>query len=528
MSKAELQPQAIKIDKAITRIEAGDIKIPAFQRGFVWDQEQVLELLDSIYHNYPIGSVLVWCSHEKLKATRNVAGLEIPDQPPEYPVNYVLDGQQRLSTVYGVFAKVRTPAQIDPTYTVDLNVFDISFDFQSAAFVPTGDAKSAGRRLRLSVLFDTDQLFPAMEKLNQDDRKVAQDLYSRFSNYELPVVTISGRSKDEVGTIFERINSTGTRLTTLDLMVAWTWSEEFHLQSEINQLLDVLESKSFGDVSERIVLQALSAMLDGSTTTKTILGLKPDLVRSRFPELQASFERATDFLSTHLKVSSLELLPHLQQLVPLVVFFSKVPTPSAAQADLLTKWFWLTSFSRRYASQTDEKMDEDVKTVLELADKNVVSLSRYSYTVDSKTLIRQVMTKQSPVARAFLLLLAQRGPLDLTNGLAVDTGKALSGYNRKEYHHVFPRNFLRQRGVPTDKVNSICNFCFLPSGSNKKISSRAPSDYFFSIIPEERRKDILDSNVLPLKLDVYQKDSYEDFIEGRAQLALQYLDRLVS
>jgi uncharacterized protein with ParB-like and HNH nuclease domain len=53
MATAELQPSALKLDKLLNRIEDGDIKIPAFQRGFVWKQEQIIELLDSIYHNYP-------------------------------------------------------------------------------------------------------------------------------------------------------------------------------------------------------------------------------------------------------------------------------------------------------------------------------------------------------------------------------------------------------------------------------------------------------------------------------------------
>src|SRR5262245_45153312 len=133
MAQAELQPLTVKLDKLITRIESGDIKIPAFQRGFVWTQEQVIELLDSIYRNYPVGSVLLWSSLEKLKSARNVAGFEIPDVPPEYPVNYVLDGQQRISTIYGVFCTNRKAAQED-AYTIDHTIFDIYFDFLHQRF----------------------------------------------------------------------------------------------------------------------------------------------------------------------------------------------------------------------------------------------------------------------------------------------------------------------------------------------------------------------------------------------------------
>jgi len=98
MPSAEITPSAQKVDKVIKRIEDGDIKIPAFQRGYVWDQGQVIELLDSVLNDYPIGSVLLWNTKDVLKSTRNVAGFKLPDRPPDYPVNYVLDGQQRLSS----------------------------------------------------------------------------------------------------------------------------------------------------------------------------------------------------------------------------------------------------------------------------------------------------------------------------------------------------------------------------------------------------------------------------------------------
>ena len=62
MPLSEVIPSSIKIDKLLNRISEGDIKIPAFQRGFIWNQEQVFDLIDSIYNDYPIGSILLWNS----------------------------------------------------------------------------------------------------------------------------------------------------------------------------------------------------------------------------------------------------------------------------------------------------------------------------------------------------------------------------------------------------------------------------------------------------------------------------------
>ena len=523
MAISEITPSAVKIDKLISRVSESDIKIPAFQRHFVWDQEQVIELLDSIYRDYPIGSILLWNSQDKLKATRNICGFSIPDRADSYPVNYVLDGQQRLSTIYAVFSKDRSQSA-DSQENADLGTFDIYFDLDSREFRAKGDLIPENRSFPLKVLFDITAFVNVMKDLPEKYHGVVQELHTKFNNYELPIVTITKRSKTEVGIIFERINSTGTKLTTLDLMVAWTWSEDFHLQKQINELLEILESKGFGDLPEKTILQCLSAIIQNSTSTKAILELDPKLVHEQFEKLVASMEKAIDFLATQLNASS-DFLPHVQHLIPLTFFFSRVNSASSDQTKWLKQWFWKTAFSRRYSAQTDEKMDADIALFEQLLAANSDGLGKYSYTVTADQLIKQKFTKSSPLVRAFLLLLAQNDPVDLGNGALVDLGKALSEYNSKEYHHIFPRAHLKKREFPPDKINSLCNFCFLTSDSNKKISGKAPSEYFVSVVPQDKRAAILESNLMPLNKEVYDKNDFETFLKLRSQRVLEFLDK---
>jgi uncharacterized protein with ParB-like and HNH nuclease domain len=95
------KPSVERIEQLAQRIIDGDIILPKFQRDFVWGEEQVINLLDSISKNYPIGSILLWLSTQKLHSETNIAGLPFKDRPKEYPVNYLLDGQQRLSCICG-------------------------------------------------------------------------------------------------------------------------------------------------------------------------------------------------------------------------------------------------------------------------------------------------------------------------------------------------------------------------------------------------------------------------------------------
>ncbi len=521
---SEINPTAPKIDRIMNRIEEGDIKIPAFQRGFVWNQEQVLDLLDSIYRDYPIGSILLWQTSERLKSTRNIGGFLIPEREPEYPVNYVLDGQQRLATIYAIFCKDRGRDPQNVRYDIDPDIFEIYFDLDDDGFVPDYDLDDGHANLKMTSLLDADKFFDDVNKLNKKYRKKARDLQSKFMNYEIPVVTTTKRSKEEVGTIFERINNTGTRLTTLDLMVAWTWGEEFHLREELDQIKEVLDSKGFGETPDKIVLQCLAGIIEKTTKTKDIIKLKPETVRNSMDKLNSSLEKSIDFLSTELTVISRDFLPHSHQIVPLTFFFSRVNTPNQEQSKTLKQWFWKTSFSKRYSGSTDKKMNDDIAFFQKVVNGDYLDIQKYSYSVDKSSLINQRFSKSSPFTRAFLLLLAQNNPLNLVNGNRIDIGTALSKYNSKEYHHIFPRNFLKNKGVETERINSLCNFTFMPADSNKTISSKSPSDYIFNVVPSNAYSKILDSNLMPLRKDIYQKNQSETFLGERATLIMQYLD----
>ena len=527
MGRAEITATSPKIDKLINRIEEGEIKIPAFQRGFVWKQEQVIELLDSIYHDYPVGSILLWNSKEKLKSTRNLGGFLLPECKPQYPVDYVLDGQQRLSSIYAVFGKDKKEDIENGQYKIDTKIFDIYFDLDEQQFIPKDDVIEEHANLRINTLFNPTEFFNETIKFEEKYRKLIVQLQYQFQNYEMPVITTYKRTKEEVGTIFERINNTATPLSTLDLMIAWTWNEDFHLKEKINETLETLEQKGFGETPEKIILQCLGGMVNKTAKTKDILKLDPKVVTSNFEKLSESLEKSIDFLSTELNMFSRDFLPHSHQIVPLTFFFSKVNTPNQQQSKVIKQWFWRTSFSRRYSASTDTHMNEDILFFEKIIDNNFSDIQKYEYSIDEKTLINQKFTKNNPYVRAFLLLLAQKNPLNLLNSNKVDLGRALSKYNLKEYHHIFPRSFLKNKGMESEKINSLCNFCFLPSDSNKLISNKAPSDYIFNLIPENKYTEILESNLMPIKKEIYQKDDYDEFLKQRAQKILNFLDTLL-
>jgi len=529
MKQPELIPNAEKIDKLINRINSGDIKIPAFQRGFVWKQNQIIALVESILHNYPIGSLLLWNTSDQLNYTRDIAGYEIPETKPEYPVNYVLDGQQRLSSIYGVFSGDTKQSNIKEIYEPQHNIFELYYDFENRRIVNQEDSESVDNKMELRKILDAKSYINAIKELDPKNLKILTEVFSNFSNYEIPVITIKHRTKNEVGVIFERINNTGTKLSTLDLMVAWTWTDDFNFMNKIEDFSEELEEKNFGGISKNLLLQIISGLIQNDTKTSKILDLSGEDVRNKWNNCKESIKKAIDFLSTELNCKNLDFLPYHQQLAGISKFFQIIKKPNENQIAHLKKWFWKHSFTIKYfTGQTTDKMNTDIQIMKQIKDHDYGYFNNLTINVTSFEIINTKFSKASYLTRSFLLLAAQYGPLDLCNGVKIDIGRSLSTYNRKEYHHIFPKAYLKEKGFEILRINSIANFCFLPADSNKIIRMKEPADYFYTIIPENKFDEILYTNLLPTDNLLYKKNNFDKFLERRAELIIKEIKKLLN
>ena len=178
------------------------------------------------------GSVLLWESREQLRSENSIADLEISLPRPAYPVNYLLDGQQRLSTICGaMYWNGDNPK----------SRWNIAYDLRGGTFVHLDTLGDDSLHLmRLNKLPDASKYFgqvAALDSLAASDKdrlKCRADvLFNRFKDYRVATVTLGDMPLADVAPIFERINSTGTPLTIVDLMRAATWSPDFDLIDSI-------------------------------------------------------------------------------------------------------------------------------------------------------------------------------------------------------------------------------------------------------------------------------------------------------
>ena len=100
VSQYQSLPGNMLYNNLIANIEQGQIKIPQFQRKFVWSIEETAGLIDSILKGYPIGTFIIWETNDRLRSIRNIGNFQFPDTPDGNTVQYVLDGQQRMTSLY--------------------------------------------------------------------------------------------------------------------------------------------------------------------------------------------------------------------------------------------------------------------------------------------------------------------------------------------------------------------------------------------------------------------------------------------
>lgn len=500
------ETQNVRLNTIVERIGSGDIKLPAFQRGFVWEPDQILRLLDSIYQGFPIGALLLWRTDEHLDAERNIGGFELPETSTGYPVNYLLDGQQRLTSLYAAFRP-----HDEATQAEESEIFNVAFLPESKEFVPAAEAP--GESINLDRVLNMPRLMVELGRFNDANKRTIVELQEVFKDYEIPVVTIAEKDHREVCDIFERINSQGTPLTTMELLTAWTWSESFDLRESLIALQSEIEEAGFGQIENRTLLQCLSAMNIGQITTQSIVDVEPKDIVESIPSLQQGLRGAVDFLAQEISIGSLDFLPFPVQLIPLVWFFSREPRPNAKQLRGLKRWFWRSSFTLRYAQGTNRNAAADIETMNKLlkgADDAFTSLPADV----QPAFFSRTWAIRSAAAKAHACLLAQQDPRSLLSGTQLDLNEVLSRYNAREFHHLFPRAFLRDLGIEAKQANILANICMVTAPDNKVIGRKAPEEYFGQI-PGDERQDILARALISDDPELLK--NYEDFTVDRAE-----------
>jgi len=473
------EPQSLTFSSLISDIEKGIIKIPQFQRDFVWSKEKSAALLDSIVKGYPIGTFILWKTKEELRALRNLGGLDLPDTPRGDFILYVLDGQQRLTSLFASLKGLKIQRE---DHEDDYSGFYLDLDASDEDPIVLTERADTDNHCLIqlnTLLYGKLKDLAAFPELQQERIDVYR---SRINAYQFSSVLIKEAPIDVATEIFTRLNVSGKPLSVFEIMVAKTFDSErdFDLAAKYDELQVELESVDFGTISESVVLQTLSVLLVKECQKRHILKLKRDDVVAMWPKTVDAIKDAVDYFRYAYRIPVSRLLPYPNLLVLFAYYFHHAgKKPTGDQKKWLEDFFWRASLGGRYSQSMESRLAQDVKRIESIL---AGTMPKYDWAVDTSALFIEnngYFSISRAYIKALLCLLAYQEPKSFVDHSVVSISNDwLKQANSKNYHHFFPRALLKEWGVDEFWANHIANITIVDDWLNKKvIHTQPPSRY---------------------------------------------------
>lgn len=528
--ESKIEVKSKTLNTVLSEMERGILRVPRFQRDYVWERTRIAKLFDSIYKEMPIGSFFLWIAPQEFRNIyKDIPELKLPKPDRYETIKMILDGQQRLISMYVVSKGL----ELGFNGGSKKDYRKICFDLDKEEFLVVPRSEDKKRIVSLWRFFNDDGEDEIYDNLTEERRKLFKKCQRRIANYPVSTVEVVDKTIDEAVLIFERINQGGKRLNLFDLVVAGTWSEDFDLKAETDDLIKEIKNSGFGKISEEVVSQTLSLVAKNQCTQSIQLHLTNQDVKSYWDIVEDSVLKAIDFLRANLGVKIYDFVPYPSMIAMIAYLFAKENRHalSPEQIVFVKEWFWKMAFSQRYRASTLTLMGEDIKKYfIPILGKKSVKLD-IPVTLSLNDIKGLKIYKRSAVKNAIFCLLAIQQPLHFRNGSAINLDyQVCSEYNSHEKHHVFSKAFLREdKGNHKSNQHLLLNFAFIPAELNREISREKPNHYFSSY-----RKDNLsfektmESHCIPYKEDsaIWTND-YDKFIEQRGKLIFGKIKQLV-
>lgn len=523
----------MEINTILDQIDLGAMALPEFQRGYVWNRNQVRELMNSLYHRYPVGGLLVWATKTEQADARGDQTLN-----PGH-VKLILDGQQRVTSLYGIIRG--TPP---PFFEGNAKAFtDLYFNMEEETFEFYGPVKMRDNPYWISVTELMQKgLQPFVNHIFQNPALSPQgsEYISRLTHLEgiknikfhIEEVTGADKTVDVVVDIFNRVNSGGTKLSKGDLALARICAEWPDARQELRRLLTHWQQAGFYFKMDWL-LRNVNTVLTGEALFTALKEVNAHQFQTGLKQTEKAINYLLNVISGRLGLDHDRVLGGRYAFPIMTRYITQNGGhfQNAQERDKLLYWYVHSFLWGRFAGSTESILNKDLGLMEEMdgaLDRLIeeLRLSRGDLRVRPGN-----FDSWSLGARFYpmLYLLTRVGAArDWGTGLPLKAN-LLGKINKLQIHHIFPKSRLYAADFRRPEVNAIANYCFLTQDTNLSISNRFPEDYFPEI--EANHPGALASQWIPMDEQLWRMEHYRDFLAARrellAQAANEFLDGLL-
>jgi len=574
----------VNLGDLLKDIHGGKIQLPDFQREWKWDTDRIQSLLASISQEYPVGVVM----------TLEVGGSDVnfaprpfsgaPDPPEHGPEQLVLDGQQRLTSLYQALYSGSVVATTDARgkrlqrwYYLDMAMaLDPNSDREESIVAVPADRKvttnfgkdvvldltttekeCAAEMFPLGRLFDVPSLFAwnhayvsqeedsAVDRANRWNKFYANVLQT-ITSYTVPVIVLKKQTpKEAVCTVFEKVNTGGVVLNVFELLTATFAAGNYRLNDDWKKrcalfaekpVLRSLQSTDFlQSVCLLTTLTRKKAFLDAggdpgqapgvSCRRREILRLTLDDYLAWADKVEEAFLALVEFFHEE-RIFRADDLPYRTQLVPLAALWVALGPDAAlyANKEKLRRWFWSGVLGELYGGATETRFARDLEDGLDWILGGGSEPGTVSDANFAPARLLTLRTRNSAAYKGVYALLMKGGCRDWM--LDQDVNFASFYDQHLDIHHIFPKDWCGKNNVERDRQESIINKTAIAAVTNRTIGGKAPSTYLPAI---EKKAGISDDKLDALLADhaidptLLRHDDFNGFFAARRAALLDMI-----
>ena len=524
----------MKISTILDHIDSGFIALPEFQRGYVWSRDQVRALFQSLYRRYPVGGLLTWSTESANVHHRG------GDALPRGVVRLLLDGQQRMTSLYGI-ARGKPPRFFDGDRRA---IVGLHFHLEDEVFAFHQPMRMAGDLLWVDVsklMAEATFLGEHFSKLNSSERHAINGAtyidrlqkVRSIVDIDLHVDDVTGADKslDVVVEIFNQVNSGGTKLSQGDLALAKVCSNWPEARKKMKTKLSEWKHNGY-EFNLIWLLRSINSVLTGEAKFSHIHTKSTD-------EIQFGMERATKAIDKILNLIGGRLgLDHDRVLIgrsaiPIMVRYmdQRNSMLSQRESDKLLFWYLQAGMWGRFtAGSTETSLDKSLEAIREIdggLDRLLEDVRIWHGTFRVKPDNFRSSTVGARFYPVLYMLTRIEGSEDWGSGIPLKANLLGKG-SKLELHHIFPKSKLykdKENSYTKADVNALANFCFLTKETNQAIGDRLPEEYFPEI--QAQHPNSLASQWIPSDPDLWKIENYRKFLEARINLLAEAMNRLL-
>lgn len=533
----------MKISTILEKIDEKQLFVPAFQREYVWKRDDAKSLVDSLIKEYPTGTMLTWetASPPELKGPHKY-------NEKQGAVRLLLDGQQRVTTLY-MLMRGDIPAYYSPEEImndtrglhVNLETLELAYYMKTRmdndpcwqnitdvfqGKVSAFDLQSSFAKLEKSLGMDE------LKHLNENINKVTLIKDRDFPEQTIPVKANIREAID----IFYKVNASGVALTDAELALAQISGFWPQARDLFKAKLVQLEKEGFGFQLDFLVYVLLGCLHHMGSDMRKLHG------EENKAALQAAWKRldkqvldyAVNLLRTSAYVDHIHEISSPYALVPIVVYCFDRAGKNLSDLEIrkMVKWFYYSQIRARYVSQLPQKLDRDLRTLVESEQPfddllQVIAEERPLEVLPSEFAGRAI---QHPLFSMMRWYLKSRGAVCLTTGLSLR--KNMGKKYQLELDHIFPFSRLKTAGYGKDNrvkyalAQEFTNRALLTQVANRSKAAMDAAVYLAEV--KKQFPKALDLQCIPEKPELWNLGSYEKFLEARRDLLASHINAFLS